>query len=104
LARITGGFLAPDIADVRTAVRTGVGVKNFLVKAGARNADEVALADDRRSVDHDDDQVVRILAETNEGNHAVIAVVGIDPGKTVPVEIDMVESGLGSHEMVQVAD
>src|SRR5215467_11612413 len=58
LAGVVGGVLAALVADIGTAIVGCVGVENFLVKAGAGNADDIAFADDGSSIDDDDDHFV----------------------------------------------
>ena len=73
-------------------------------KAGARDADDVALADDGSEVEDDDDEVVLSFAVAKEREDAVVAVVAIDPFEAVPVEIDFVESGFGGEGVIEIGD
>src|SRR5438034_7127143 len=80
--RVVGGLLAAHVADVGAAVVGGVGVHDFAVVAGLRNAEAVTFADDGRSVDNGNDEVFGFFAAANEGKNAVIGVVGVDPFET----------------------
>ena len=104
MAGVVGGVLAAGVAYVGAAVVGGIGIEDFFVEAGARDADDVAFADDWGGVEYDDDEVVGGFAVAEKREDAVVAVVAIDPFETVPVEIDFVESGLGSEGVIEVGD
>jgi len=57
-----GGLLAAHVADIRTAVVGGVGVHDFTVQAGVRDAEAVATADDRRGVDDGEDEIFGVFS------------------------------------------
>src|SRR6266436_1517756 len=98
------GLLAAHIANVRTAVVDGVSVHDFTVQAGVRDTEAVAAADDGRGVDDGDDHILGIFSAADEGENTVVRVVGVNPFETVPVKFDLMESGLGGVEMVEVGD
>ena len=104
LAGVVGGGLAADVADVGATVVGSVGVENFFVEAGAGDTDDVAFADHGSGVHDDYDEVVFSFTFAQEGKHAVIAVVAIDPFETLPVEIDFVESGFGGEKVIEIGD
>lgn len=97
-------MLAAHVADVGAAVVGGVGVHDFAVVAGLRNAEAVTFADDGRSVDNGNDEVFGFFAAANEGKNAVIGVVGVDPFETVPIKLDLVEGGFAGVKAVEIAD
>ncbi len=82
----------------------GVGVHDFAVEAGLRDAETVAAADHGSRVDDGDDEVAGVFAATDEGKHTVVGVVGVNPFETVPVKLNLMESGFGGVKMVEVAD
>src|SRR3989442_1006880 len=82
----------------------GVGIQNFAVEARVRNAKTITFADDGRGVDDGDNEVFRVFATTDERENAVVGVVGVNPFKTVPVKIDLMKSGFGGVEMIEVGD
>ena len=98
------GAEAAEIADVRTAVSGGVGVEYFGVKAGLRDTDEVAFANDGSGVHDDDEKIAGIFTAANEGQYAVVGVVRVQPFETLPVEIDLMERVLGGIVFVEVGD
>jgi hypothetical protein len=104
LGGLIDGFLAAGVADVRTAIVGGVGVHDFTVVAGIGDTEAIAAADDGSGVDDGDDYVSGILAATNEGENAVVGIVGVNPFKTVPVELDLVEGGFGGVKMIEIRD
>src|SRR5260370_4661899 len=82
----------------------GVGVQDFAVEARVRNAKTITFADDGRGVDDGDNEVFRVFATTDERENAVVGVVGVNPCETVPVKIDLMKSGFGGVEMIEVGD
>src|SRR6266496_2412736 len=82
----------------------GVSVQDFAIEAGVRNAKTITFADDGRGVDDGDNEVFRVFATTDERENAVVGVVGVNPFKTVPVKIDLMKSGFGGVEMIEVGD
>ena len=105
MAGIGSGGLAADVAEVGAAVDGGVGIEDFLVKAGAGDADDIAFADDGCGVhDHDDEVFVMIFSVADEGKNAVVGVIAIYPFEALPMEIDFVESGLGGENAIEVGD
>ena len=97
-------LLAAHVADVRTAVVGSVGVHDFLVKAGIGDAEAIAAADDGGGVDDCDDEIFGFFAAADEGENAVVRIVGVNPFETVPVKFDLMEGGLGGIEMIEVGD
>src|ERR1700687_2335896 len=98
------GVHAAEVADVRAAIDEGIGVEDFFVVAGARDADAIAVTDDGSGVEDDDDHVVRVFAAADEANHSVVGVVGIEPFETLPIKIHLMESRLRSDELIEVLD
>src|SRR5690349_373922 len=41
---------------------------------------------------------------SDKGENAVVGVVGVNPLETLPIEIDLMQSGLRREQFVQVAD
>ena len=97
-------MLATHVADVGAAVVGGVGVHDFAIEAGLRNAETVTFADDRRGVDDGNDEVFSVFAAADEGKNTVVGVVGVNPFETVPVKLDLMEGGFGGIEMIEIAD
>src|SRR5947207_2683051 len=104
LGGMIGGLLAAHVADVGAAVVSGVGVHDFAIEAGLRNAETVAFADDGRGVNDGDDEIFRVFAAANERKDAVVRVVGVNPFETVPVKLDLMEGRFGGIEMIEIAD
>ncbi len=99
-----GGLLSAHVAGVGAAVVSGVGVHDFAVETRIGNAEAIAAADHGSGVDDGNDEVFGVFATAEEGKNAVVGVVGVDPFETVPVELDLMERGLGSIEMIEIAD
>ena len=93
-------MLATDVTDVGASIVGGVGIQNFSIVTGVGNAEAIAGTDDRSVVEYDDDEVVGIFAAANEGEDAVVGVVGINPFETVPVELHLMQSRLSDVEMI----
>ncbi len=83
---------------------SGVGVQDFAVEARVRNAKTITFADDGRGVNDGDDEVFQVFATTDERENAVVGVVGVNPFETVPVKIDLMKSGFGGVEFVEIGD
>src|SRR2546422_8489478 len=66
LGEVVGGLLAAHVADVGAAVVGGVGIHDFAVEAGLRNAEAVAFAHDGRGVDDNDEEGFGIFAAADE--------------------------------------
>src|SRR5947208_2947495 len=62
LGGMIGSLLAAHVADVGAAVVGRVGVHDFTIETGLRNAETIAFADDRRGVDDGNDEVFRVFA------------------------------------------
>ena len=105
MAGIGSGGLAADVAEVGASVDGGVSVEDFLVKAGAGDADDIAFADDGCGVHDDDDEVfVMIFSVADERENAVVGVIAIDPFEALPMEINFVERGFGGGNAIEVGD
>src|SRR5260370_1474611 len=104
LGGVRGGWLAARFATVDAAIMRGVGVHDFAIEARLGNAETIALADDRRSVDDRDNEVFGFLATADERKNTVVGVVGVDPFETVPVKVDLMERGFGGVKVVEIAD
>ena|SRR5579864_3970255 len=104
LAGQVGSELAPRVADVGAAISSGVGVENFLVVTGVGDTETIAFADNGRAIDDGNDEVIRRFPAADERKNAVVCVVGVDPFKTLPVEIDLMKCRLGSVKLVEVSD
>jgi len=98
------GCETSEIADVGATVDGSVGVENFGVEAGLWDADEVAFADDWSGVHDDGEKIGGIFSAPKERENAVVGVIGVEPFEPVPVEIDLMERGLGGVEPVKVRD
>src|SRR5262249_18851341 len=85
------GLDATVIPHVAAAVYGCIGVEHFAVKARFGDAYAVGLADDRCEVGHHDKDVLGVLRAAEEGKHARIGVIAIDPLKPVPIEIHLME-------------
>src|SRR6266446_778956 len=99
-----GGQQSADVANIRTAVVGGVGVHDFTVQAGVRDAEAVATADDRRGVDDGDDEIFGIFSAANKGENTVVRIVGVNPFETVPVKFDLMQGRFRGVEMIEVGD
>jgi len=104
LGGLIGGLLAAHVADVGAPVVRGVGVHDFAVEAGLRDAETVAAADHGSGVDDDDDEVAGVFAAADEGKHTVVGVVSVNPFETMPVKLDFVEGGFGGVHAVEIAN
>ncbi len=90
LRGLLGGFLAAHVAGVGAAVVGGVGIENFAIETGQRNAETIAAANHGSGIENGDDEVVGNFAAADKAENAVVRVVGVDPFETVPVKIDFI--------------
>ncbi len=102
LVGVLGCVHAAQVAYIGAAIGGGIGIENFFVMAGAGDADIVAVANDRSSVENGDDDVVGILAAADERVDAIVGVVGVNPLEALPLKIDFVESGFVSYELIEI--
>jgi len=82
----------------------GVRIHDFAVEAGIGDTQAITFPDYRSGVHDGDDQVFGILAAADERKNAVVGVVGVNPFETMPIEIDLMESGFGGVKMVEIGD
>jgi len=97
------GFLAAFVSDIRPAIGRRIGVENLAIVSGVRNAKAVAFADDRRGIDNHNHEVVGVLAAADKRKDAVVSVVGVNPFKSVPIEIDLMKGRFGGVNTIEVA-
>ena len=91
------GAHGAQVAPAGAAEGLGVAVEDLVPGAAAGHAQAVVLARHRREVaDHQHRLAVARLAQ--EGDHAVVGVVGIDPFEAVAGEVELVQRGLAAVE------
>jgi hypothetical protein len=81
------------VADAAAAVGLGVGVEALVPHARRGHADAVADAHLGGGVEHAEHGAARAVA-AQEGQHAVVAVVGLHPTKSLGVVVSFVQRGL----------
>src|SRR5258708_39575988 len=69
------------MAKIAAAVETRIGVGDLAPAAGARHADAVAVAGNRRHVADDEDRRLAGLAEAQEGEDRIGAVIADQPAE-----------------------
>ena len=104
LGRLIRRLLAAGVTNVRTAVVNGIRIQDLAVVAGLRNAEAIAFANDRRRIDHHNDQSFLIFPPANETQDAIVGVICVNPFETVPVEIDLIKRGFGNVKLVEIDD
>jgi len=104
LGGMIGGLLATHVAHIGAAIVGRVGVHDFAVETGLRNAKAIALSDHRCGVDNSDYEVFGIFAAADKGQDAVVGVVGVNPFETVPIKLDLMEGGFGGVKTIEIAD
>ncbi len=92
------------VAEVRPAVEGGVAVEDLVVQPAVRHTQTVGRPRHGREVAAHDQEVVGIGGPADEGQHAVLPVVAVDPFEAAAVEVELVERLLRPHETVQVGD
>src|SRR5713226_7418378 len=95
---------AAHISDVRATVGSGIGVQGLLVEAGLRHSDAVTFANHRSCVQNDYEQIFRPLATADKGKDAVVGVVAVQPFKSAPVKIELMQGRLRSEEFVEIGN
>src|ERR1700733_16119628 len=85
------GLEAALVADVTAAIQLRVAVDELAVVAGLRHPDAVALAHDRRPVQHRDDPLATVPAAPDERNHARLMIRAVDPREARRLEVDFPE-------------
>ena len=94
---------AAQVADVAAAVGGGIGVEDFAVEAGLGDADAIIFADYGREIRDDDQEIfVVVTRAAHETQYAVFGVSAIEPLETLPLEIDLVQSGLALAERIEI--
>src|SRR5688500_10195159 len=99
-----------EVPLTAAAVLGGVAVEDLPPEAGLRRAHAIVLPDDRREVEHSQHALAPraplslafIPAEAQQRDHAVLAVVGVDPLEAGGVVVELVQRGLALVEAVEV--
>src|SRR5581483_6735805 len=87
--RFAGGAAA--VADIASAVQTGVAVEDFGVPAGLRDADSILQARNRREIEDHHDEIADVARVSDDRDDAVLVVVAVDPAEGVRIEITLVQ-------------
>ena len=94
----------PAIAEPAAAIASGIAVQPLAPEPGSDDADAVIMARYRCHIG-DDEHIGRIrAARTAEGEDAVGAVIGDDPGEAFGRMVEPVERRRVAIQPVQVAD
>ena len=95
---------APAISLVAARVDARVAVHQFAPLARARQADAIIVPLHRREIHNDRELMLAIRRRAQEGEHAALAVVAINPVETGVVVIRLPERGCFCVKRVQVLD
>ncbi len=96
------GHHTRSVAHVAAAVIHRVAVEDFFVPTGLRYAQPVTLADDRREVATDQDEISRILGPPQEAQRTILIVVAIDPLEARRIEVDLMQGRFAAVDLVHV--
>src|SRR4029077_5385227 len=91
-----------SVSVVAARVILGVAVEDFAVITRFRDADTIVFAGYGREVCYYDQIILGISGATDKGKDARVRVVTIDPLKSLPVEIDLVQCRFTAIDRVQV--
>ena len=103
MARVVTCHHAARVADPAAPILFGVTVEQLLPPTAPWHPNVVALANDRRAVQDDQNELARPRLP-QEGVGAVVGVIGINPLVARRVSVKLVEGGFGRVEPVQVAE
>lgn len=104
MARGFSGVNATAISHVAAAVGDPIGVDQLPIPTGFWDADAVVVARHWREVAQADDGRLRAFCLSNIGEDGVVGVAEINPLKSAPVKVDLVQSRLLAIDSVQIAD
>src|SRR5690349_7161441 len=85
------GHHAAAIAIIAARVVFGVAVEDFAVITGLGDAHAIILARHRCEIRDDHNEFLPVSRPPDEGEHAVIGIVAVDPLKSLPLEIHFVQ-------------
>ena len=97
------GVHTSQIADVATTVNFRVSVEDLSVETRLRDTDAVASSHYRGGV-HGENNILAVGGFAEEGDHAVVGVVEIDPLETLVAVIKFVEGWVFFVDVVEVLD
>lgn len=92
------------ITHIAAAVSDPIGVDDLLIPPRFRDADAVMVARHWREVAQADDDSLRTVCLSKVGDDGVVGVAEINPLKSAPVKVDLVQRRLLAIDSVQVAD
>src|SRR5215210_4863740 len=91
------------VSDIAAAVRTAVAVDDFVVCAGRRNTDAVAVAWNRREVENGDDELSCRRA-AQKGDDTVLVIIAVDPVESVRLEVHFVQRRFPCIDAIEILD
>lgn len=94
---------AAEVAYVAAAVTLGIGIENFPVEAGTRNANAVASPHHGGRI-HGENNILSVGRLAEEGDHAVVRVMEVDPFETVMGIVEFVKGWVFLVDVVEVLD
>ena len=97
------GLDGPAVELVGTIVLHAVRIEELRQRTAVGQADAVFRIEGGGEIRHRQDGVA-LLVRAGEGDHGMIAVVGLDPLEAIPAVIDLVEGRSVAVDLIQAAD
>src|SRR5690606_30960373 len=102
--RNRAGSHAAEVTLAAAAIYGRVAVEDLAPPAEARYADDVVVARYGREVEGSDDLATLSPPPAEKGHHALLGVVGVDPGEALRIEVAFVQGRQLAVEAIEVLD
>ena len=102
MGRDRTGFSPSRISQATPLIACRIAVQDFPPEARSRDSDPVALSWDRREVADHEEEIIRGFPSAQETDDALFPVMKVDPLKSVPGKIELVQGAFRPVKMVQI--
>src|SRR5579885_2675286 len=92
------------VAVIAAGVVMGVAVENLAIPAGLRHSYAVVLARHRREIRHNDQRFLGISRVPDKRKDARVSVIAVDPLKSLPLEIHLMQRRFAPVNGIQVGN
>src|SRR3989442_8650657 len=97
------GHYRAGIADITTAIATGIAVENLAIKSGGRNTDAVSITHYRREIADADYPAAALRRDAHKRDNIVVHIVGVDEVEPGRLAIGFPQRRFLSIDAIQIA-